>query len=265
MNAAWSRAHLLGASSRRWRPAPCRSRARPRRRRRSRRTSSRCPSSAMSRAMPARVHRRAQEAPVLVVGLAAEDAGAQPERRRPAEVVQHDAADEAPHRAAARRRAGSPSRRRRSMRGARWTRSTTMLPMPTTSSGSRSREAAPVGVPAAQRHPRRADALARELAHALEGGVEARRRLGARAPACRARPRRCGSRPAAQRALEARDRALAARRARGRRGTPRAPRAPRPCARASPARHTCQARAHSRGSALAGPATTPIGSPPRSR
>ena len=30
---------------------------------------------------------------------------------------------------------------------------------------------------------------------------------------------------------------------------------------ASPARHTCQARAHSRGSAFAGPATTPIGQP----
>ena len=61
-----------------------------------------------------RVHRRAQEAAVLVVGLLAEDAGAQPEERGPAEVVQHHAADvDLDGRAAGERRAGCPSRRRR--------------------------------------------------------------------------------------------------------------------------------------------------------
>ena len=33
----------------------------------------------------------------------------------------------------------------------------------------------------------------------------------------------------------------------------------------SPTRQSCQARAHSRGSAFAGPETTPIGRPPRMR
>jgi hypothetical protein len=48
------------------------------------------------------IHRGAQDAAVLVVGALAEDAGAQPERARPAELVQDHAADEGAHRRTAR-------------------------------------------------------------------------------------------------------------------------------------------------------------------
>ena len=246
---------------------------------------------------PERVHRRAQEAAALVVGLLAEDARAQAERRRPAEVVEHDPADVGAHGARSRHvaqdrlRIGGQDARRAVHAVDDHAADADDIEFldfarPVRLDFARLRLAARRLAPEVVRlHGRHRKDPCREAPSSPGGSVthgspivclgsRAQRREGfVEAPGGVRRERRRPERDGRaadhalreQRTLQAGDQALRAGGLARRLEGLEQPCAPAAMRSASPARHTCQARAHSRGSALAGPATTPIGSPPRSR
>src|SRR4029453_17600881 len=205
------------------------------------------------------VHRGAQEAPVLVVGLTAEDARSKAERCRPAEVVQHDAAGEGAHRAAALEIAQD-----RLLVGA---------------------EQLGDAVDAIDHHAADADHVERLAAHARSSGgsethgapMRSRESSSTRAKAASKRSASAGPSDGVPGATASLAITPMQRSARLRHAMLRLP--PASCVASrkasrtertssmrspSPARLTCHARAHSRGKAFAGPDTTPIGMPPRS-
>ena len=194
-----------------------------RRRRRSRRTSSRCRRARCGARCRAGPSRRAGSGRPSSSACLPKMPRAQAERRGPAEVVQHDAADSAHRRAAGRDGAQDPL-----LVGAEHARHAVdavddhaadaddveSFCGARAHAAPRARGCASVAGPSSSRASR---------AHAVERGVEALRRARRASAGVPRRDRVARDHAESQqRALEARDRALAARRARARRGTPRA-------------------------------------------